>query len=396
MRYKPKHMYLVGIIPSPHEPPLTTLNHYLTPLVDDFLDFWHSGLGRLVRCTIVCVVCDLPAARKTSGFRPSSHSHFCAVCHCTRQNHGYGDINYHLWQRRMKEECLASAKAFNEAETKSEQDMAFASSGVKWSELLCLPYFDPTRFVVIDPMHNLFLGLINKHFQNILGIRLDKDTEQSVPAINIHFTDLRWDILKEAEKKDCKRLLAWLRNPLNSELNTTEEMDEIRNDIVNMLRPSWLTSVPSDFRSVGHGKLKADQWRVLGTTILPVLLVRLWSVIEVGNSRSERCRRILDMTMSLLSAVAIACSRVTSKKHVELYFKNMHSYLSSLKVLFPQYSFHPNHHMALHLSEYLLLYGPVHSWWTFPFEQLIGILQRISTNYKIGWLTNLFFSSISN
>jgi hypothetical protein len=43
-------------------------------------------------------------------------------------------------------------------------------SGVKWSELLCLPYFDPTRFVVIDAMHNLFLGLINEHFQNILGI----------------------------------------------------------------------------------------------------------------------------------------------------------------------------------------------------------------------------------
>jgi len=169
-------------------------------------------------------------------------------------------------------------------------------------------------------------------------------------------------------------------------------MDEIRSDIVKMLRPSWLTSVPSEFGSAGYGKLKADQWRVLGITFLPVSLVRLWSVVEAGDPRSERCHQILDVTMSLLSAVAIACSRVTSAKHAELYLNNMHSYLSGLKVLFPEYSFHPNHHMALHLPDYLLLYGPVHSWWTFPFERLIGILQRISTNYKTGKFYNLLFS----
>jgi len=173
-------------------------------------------------------------------------------------------------------------------------------------------------------------------------------------------------------------------------------MDEIRSDIVKMLRPSWLTSVPSEFGSAGYGKLKADQWRVLGITFLPVSLVRLWSVVEAGDPRSERCRQILDVTMSLLSAVAIACSRVTSAKHAELYLNNMHSYLSGLKVLFPEYSLHPNHHMALHLPDYLLLYGPVHSWWTFPFERLIGILQRISTNYKTGKFYNLLFLYVLN
>ena len=231
VRYKPEHMCLVGIIPGPHEPPLTALNHYLTPLVDDFMDFWHPGVrfsrtdgykhGRLVRCAIVCVVCDLPAARKTSGFGPFSHSHFCAICHCTRQNHGYSDINYHLWRRRTKEECLVSAKTFNNAETKLEQDAVFASSGVTWSALLRLPYFDPTRFVVIDAMHNLFLGLIKEHFQNILGIGLDKDKEIR-SALNVQFTDPRWEIQTELEKKDSKKLLGWLRMPLNTTLNTAD------------------------------------------------------------------------------------------------------------------------------------------------------------------------------
>ena len=40
--------------------------------------------------------------------------------------------------------------------------------------------------------------------------------------------------------------------------------------------------------------------------------------------------------------------------------------------------------MALHLRDYILLYGPVHSWWAYPFERMIGTLQRISTNYKEG------------
>ena len=31
-------------------------------------------------------------------------------------------------------------------------------TGVRWSELLRLPYFDPVRFVTVDPMHCLFLG----------------------------------------------------------------------------------------------------------------------------------------------------------------------------------------------------------------------------------------------
>jgi Transposase family tnp2 len=42
--YKLEYMCLVGIIHGVHEPPLTTLNYYLTPLVDEFLDFWDPGI----------------------------------------------------------------------------------------------------------------------------------------------------------------------------------------------------------------------------------------------------------------------------------------------------------------------------------------------------------------
>ncbi|KAK0211557.1 hypothetical protein IW262DRAFT_1280913 [Armillaria fumosa] len=44
----------------------------------------------------------------------------------------------------------------------------------------------------------------------------------------------------------------------------------------------------------------------------------------------------------------------------------------------------PNVHASFHLYDFLLLFGPVYSWWTFPFERLIGTLQKINTNDHVG------------
>ncbi|CAG8710004.1 8590_t:CDS:2, partial [Rhizophagus irregularis] len=42
--------------------------------------------------------------------------------------------------------------------SKPSREAHFKELGVRWSELLCLPYMDPIRFAVVDPMHCLFLG----------------------------------------------------------------------------------------------------------------------------------------------------------------------------------------------------------------------------------------------
>jgi Domain of unknown function (DUF4218) len=162
-------------------------------------------------------------------------------------------------------------------------------------------------------------------------------------------------------------------------------MAKLRSDIENMITPSWLTSVPTNLGEPSHGKLKADQWRTLGTTYLPVSLIRLWGQLEDGDDkRSQQCKRLLEVTLDLISAVVIASSRTTSQEKANLYLHHTQNYLKGLRELFPQYRFLPNQHMALHLAEYLQLYGPVHSWWTFPFERLIGMLQRIPNNFQSG------------
>ena len=162
-------------------------------------------------------------------------------------------------------------------------------------------------------------------------------------------------------------------------------MAKFRSDIENMNSPSWLTSVPTNLGEPSHGKLRADQWRTLGITYLPVSLIRLWDQLEdADDKRSQQCKKLLEVTFSLISAVVIASSRTTSREKADLYLHYMQDYLKGLRELFPRYRFLPNQHMALHLAEYLKLYGPVHSWWTFPFERLIGMLQRIPNNFQNG------------
>jgi hypothetical protein len=58
--------------------------------------------------------------------------------------------------------------------------------------------------------------------------------------------------------------------------NPEDEVNSLRADIKNMTAPSWLTGLPPNLGEPSHGKLKADQWHILGTVYLPVALVRLW------------------------------------------------------------------------------------------------------------------------
>ena len=216
MRYKPENMCLFEIIPGPNEPPLTCLNHYLRLLVDMLLEFWYNGIrfsrtaafyyGRVVRCALICLVSDLPAARKTSGFASFHHTQMCQMCHCTRRpDDTFNNSFATLGKRRMDEDIRKSAQAYLSTESQKERTETVHNTGIRWSELFRLPYFDTSCFVVIDAMHNLFLGLVQEHF-NILGIRLN-GTDKPTPSIVINIPQQEIDKLNTHERKSILRLI---------------------------------------------------------------------------------------------------------------------------------------------------------------------------------------------
>lgn len=172
---------------------------------------------------------------------------------------------------------------------------------------------------------------------------------------------------------------------------TKQHLTQIRDDIRSTLRPDWQAHLPVNFGSPEHGKLKADQWRTALEFDIPVSLIRIKCMRKAsGNiADNERLQKLIDHTMDLALAIAWGLSRRTSPHHAERYMFYMKRYLNSIKELFPDYSLKPNHHYALHIPDILLLFGPLHGTWVFSIERLIGRLQKMKTNSKIG----KFFSS---
>lgn len=67
---------------------------------------------------------------------------------------------------------MQAAEEYKNASSKMAQKKILDAKGARWSELLRLPYWDPTKFVVVDGMHNLFLGLVRFHMNKVLGMNL--------------------------------------------------------------------------------------------------------------------------------------------------------------------------------------------------------------------------------
>ena len=188
LRYLPENLCLVGIIPGPHKPSLDQINHFLKPLVEELLVFWETGVyftqtakyaaGRLVRCALIPLVCDLPAARQVAGFGAHNAKFFCSLCKLTIDQ--ISEIDTTKWPLRSCEEHKAAAAEWRDKPTDAQRDAAFQTNSIRWSELLALPYWDPIQYTVIDSMHNHYLGLIQRHCRKIWGMQALVEDNRSV------------------------------------------------------------------------------------------------------------------------------------------------------------------------------------------------------------------------
>jgi hypothetical protein len=81
--------------------------------------------------------------------------------------------------------------------------------------------------------------------------------------------------------------------------------------------------------------------------------------------------------------------------HADDYRQHTKAWTDNLKALYPG-SFsgkrtRTNIHAIHHISDFMMLFGPVISWWELPFESLIGKIQKVTTNNRIGGAL-VFFS----
>ncbi|KAG2747943.1 hypothetical protein P692DRAFT_20735199, partial [Suillus brevipes Sb2] len=338
----------------------------------------------------------------------------------------------------------------------------FKAHGVRYSELWRLPYWDPSRQLVIDPMHCILEGLVQHHSRSLLGLTTTTTSSSSassssppafscdlgemppgmtskeltqvaaihtflvtqVPSDDEDLEKLKKNLSHKntgplkfvCEALRCipqkssrvfkidyvKALVEWRHGkPFTAPqkehgLDSPDALNRVRDVIQEITIPSWFTSAPSDFGSASAGTMKADEWRSLITVYIPIALVSLWGAgtSHPSDEVGTRHRAILDHTMELVCAVYLACARSTSAERAHAYRSHIARYVGNLKKIHPTFALRPNHHAAFHIYDFLLLFGPAHSWWCFPFERLIGILQRLPVNHKIGvCLRSLIYSS---
>ena len=190
---------LVGIIPGPTEPHLS-LNGYLTSVIEELHCAWMDGFriparqkeGTELTVTILlaltCIACDIPATRKICDFLAHRATLGCNRCYTAftqvTDNDGskwatWSGFDWAQWMprtnREHRERCDEVIIIFNDHCTKSSIQDAESLYGLRYSVLLDLPYFNPVRYPIMDPMHNLYLGT-GKHMIEVLLKRLDKDS----------------------------------------------------------------------------------------------------------------------------------------------------------------------------------------------------------------------------
>jgi hypothetical protein len=162
----------------------------------------------------------------------------------------------------------------------------------------------------------------------------------------------------------------------NFRLLSPDVLMALRRDLAATTLPSWMSRPPHNFGNPSHGKLTADQWRTVSTVSMVITLIRLWNESEIE-------RELLENFLELVMAVQLATRKSMTKERARSSDIHMYKYLCGLLSTF-EHELVPNHHLSLHLRQCLLLFGPVHGWWAFPFERYNGIIARINTNNQAG------------
>ncbi|KLO05295.1 hypothetical protein SCHPADRAFT_883935 [Schizopora paradoxa] len=424
-----ENIYLATVIPGPQEPDVAEIGDFLDPIVDLFLHSYLHGSffsstymnpnGILERSIIAALVADTPAAKKCSGLISTAGKYnMCNVCNITNDQINELDMTKPCWEPRNLEKTIRDAKAWRDEVGKELRKSLVKKNGVRWSPFFRLPYWNPHKCVVIDGMHNLLIGLVQYHCRTVLGIDEADEEDEAKPlktaALNkarerlqsgkmsanyTSFDSVLTIGLKQEGITARRKAAAAGATQSDGEARAPkkatreegsfdsgrtvptlswDEIEMVQKSIQDTQRPRWHKGPPSNFGEKAHGKLKADQWRSAIEFDVPVALSKLL------NNGQQAHAKLFRSTMLLAIAIRYATSHKMSERRIERYTHHMLEYLKSIREINPSVRLRPNHHNALHIGEHLRLFGPMHGWWMFVFERVIGKLQQTNINNRNG------------
>ena len=333
-RYKLKNVFLAGVIPGPDEPK-HDINDFLRPLVSELLDLWHHGIAVslldgssiTIKCALFCLACDIPAGRKVAGFIGHSGRLGCSKClkefkpiQSARGKLNYSGFDRNNWQKRTESHHRECVNRILSIKMKTEREKKEKELGCRYSALLDLPYFDPVRMTIIDPMHNLFLGTA-KRFMTVL-------------------TD---------------------------DMITKEDIVVIQDTVSSFKVPRGVGRILWKIKSNFSG-LTAEQW--MNWTII-------YSIAALKGKISDE---VLECWRHFVLGCRCILKFNPTKRDVDLADALFLRFCTKFESIFGGERMTPNMHLHCHLKECIVDFGPLRNFWLFSFERYNGILENQKTN----------------
>lgn len=421
-------------MPSPNLPTAITICHLLDPFIESVAKYgvapgqevstYTNPAGALVQVKVAPLVSDLEATRKASGFLDHSATMFCSVCLCRHDE--IENLDFHTWQYRNGAEVRQQAEEWLSQKTTSAREVLQKASGVCWSPFFHLPYWDPVRHVLLGFMHNWLEGILKHHLRTLWGLGRDQNetkaaeelekeeywTEQDITDSASELEDLAQEMQEYSESivsSDSSMDSASTviptpgvvqnQNPYPFYYDESDDesdpefipigttfsfsniqISSIHDCIQHISLPTWVQQPPTNLGQASHGKLKAREYLTLFTTIFPLIIPEFWyTPSSMGNIDKEHFLCFYH----LISATNIVSFFQTCNTSADDYMQHYIQYRSAIQKLFPDHPSKPNHHYAMHNSDFLKYWGPLPGFSEFPGERLNGNLQKTNTNNQL-------------
>ena len=234
----------------------------------------------------------------------------------------YSGFDSHLWPRRSADDHRKYGMEWKHARTLADRDKIEREYGIRFTELLRLPYFDTARFSVVDPLHNILLGTPKR----MITIWKDKGYLSKAQL--------------EAVQQQCDKFV-------------------IPSDIGRILHKI----------SSGFASFTGDQWK---NWTLIYSLVALRGILPHDD---YNCWKLY------VKACRLVCSKAISIDSVNQCDQNLIAFCTRFQQLYGTELCTPNMHLHCHIKECLLDYGPGCSFWLFVCERMNGFLGAVPNNH---------------
>jgi hypothetical protein len=282
------------------------------------------------------------------------------------------------------------------------------SGSSRWSALLDLPYFDSMRCVPIDVMHNVLLGLC-KHLLAIFTGHHDKSRPAKRKATAAPHAPAATSAAaaaaphensaQDGSSRKRQRVAAppaanaasdasatargspSIADPLAELLADADiDIEFIRRAIMNKADREHLqtcmNSCPSLPRDIGRiaqrlvslDSIKAAEWlNWFASFAVP-------SVRSLLRDHTRLTTAHLHIFERAARIVQLSTGYSTTPQIIDELHNDLVQIMLDVQQLAPDLAQYitPNMHLSLHLAEQLRDHGPASSWWSFPYERLVG------------------------